>query len=147
MSVLKSKRKESKFEVFHNFYKLRKELTELVYRRFGYKGEDTYKLWFINNEAQSVLKDLADAQRYITIANSIYPNCLMECDERRIHQVLAIGLLYDLVQELQFVLEMLPCLDKNKYVRHSDILNKEIALLKGWRESDNATRTKIQGNF
>ena len=105
MSVLKSKRKESKFEVFHNFYKLRKELTELVYRRFGYKGEDTYKLWFINNEAQSVLKDLADAQRYITIANSIYPNCLMECDERRKHQDLAIGLLYDLLQELQFKID------------------------------------------
>ena len=39
MSVLKSKRKESKFEVFHHFYKLRKEITDLLLRDFGYSVE------------------------------------------------------------------------------------------------------------
>lgn len=37
MSVLKNKRQESKFEVFHHLYKLRKELTDLLLRDFGYK--------------------------------------------------------------------------------------------------------------
>ena len=36
MSVVKSKRKESKFEVFHHFYKMRKEITDLLLRDFGY---------------------------------------------------------------------------------------------------------------
>lgn len=36
MSVLKSKRKASQFEVFHHFYKTRKEVTDLLLRDFGY---------------------------------------------------------------------------------------------------------------
>ncbi len=39
MSVLKSKRKESQFEVFHNYYKLRKEITDLLLRDFGFSSE------------------------------------------------------------------------------------------------------------
>lgn len=36
MSVLKSKRKASQFEVFHHFYKMRKKVTDLLLRDFGY---------------------------------------------------------------------------------------------------------------
>lgn len=36
MSVLKYKRKESKFEVFDYFYRTRKEITDLLLRDFGY---------------------------------------------------------------------------------------------------------------
>lgn len=36
MSVLKSKRKASQFEVFHHFYKMQKEVTDLLLRDFGY---------------------------------------------------------------------------------------------------------------
>lgn len=36
MSVLKSKRKASQFEVFHHLTKMRKEVTDLLLRDFGY---------------------------------------------------------------------------------------------------------------
>jgi hypothetical protein len=36
VSVLKYKRKESKFEVFDYFYRTRKEITDLLLRDFGY---------------------------------------------------------------------------------------------------------------
>ena len=36
MSVLKSKRKPSQFEVFHHLNKVRKEVTDLLLRDFGY---------------------------------------------------------------------------------------------------------------
>ena len=36
MSVLKSKRKASQFEVFHHLQKMRKEVTDLLLRDFGY---------------------------------------------------------------------------------------------------------------
>lgn len=39
MSVLKSKRKSSQFEVFHHLYKMRKEVTDLLLRDFGYDLE------------------------------------------------------------------------------------------------------------
>lgn len=43
MSVLKSKRKQSQFEVFHHLYKTRKEVTDLLLRDFGYDLERAEK--------------------------------------------------------------------------------------------------------
>lgn len=43
MSVLKSKRKMSQFEVFHHLYKVRKEITDLLLRDFGYDFEKAEK--------------------------------------------------------------------------------------------------------
>lgn len=143
MSVLKSQRKESKFEVFHHFYKMRKEITNLVYRNFGYKGTSDFERWLIDGEAKAVLNSLREAQKFITLANSIFPVYLFECDERRKFQDCAIGLHFQLLQELQFILESLP-IDKNSYVRFAEMINKEIALLKEWRQSDNVIRKKIE---
>ena len=36
MSVPKGKRKESQFEVIKHFYRLRKDITDLLLRDFGY---------------------------------------------------------------------------------------------------------------
>ena len=53
MSVLKSKRKASKFEVFHHLYKMRKEVTDLLLRDFGYNLEhaDKRALCFFGGKA------------------------------------------------------------------------------------------------
>ena len=36
MSVPKGRRKQSQFEVIHHFYRLRKNITDLLLRDFGY---------------------------------------------------------------------------------------------------------------
>ena len=43
MSVLKSKRKPSQFEVFHHLTEMRKNITELLLRDFGYDYEKSEK--------------------------------------------------------------------------------------------------------
>lgn len=43
MSVLKNKRKASQFEVFHHLYKMRREITDLLLRDFGYSFEKADK--------------------------------------------------------------------------------------------------------
>ena len=43
MSVLKSKRKPSQFEVFHHLYKMRRNITDLLLRDFGYSFEKSDK--------------------------------------------------------------------------------------------------------
>lgn len=43
MSVPKGKRKESQFEVFHHLYKMRKEITDLLLRDFGYSEAKALK--------------------------------------------------------------------------------------------------------
>lgn len=43
MSVLKNKRKPSQFEVFHHLNKLRREITDLLLRDFGYSRDKAQK--------------------------------------------------------------------------------------------------------
>ena len=43
MSVVKRKRKPSQFEVFHHLYKLRRDITDLLLRDFGYSFEKSEK--------------------------------------------------------------------------------------------------------
>lgn len=43
MSVVKRKRKESPFEVFHHLTKMRKDITDLLLRDFGYSNEKFQK--------------------------------------------------------------------------------------------------------
>jgi hypothetical protein len=43
MSVPKGKRKESEFEVFIHFYRMRKDITDLLLRDFGYKEKKQEK--------------------------------------------------------------------------------------------------------
>lgn len=169
MSVLKRKRKESKLEVFHNYVELRKGITEVLLRDFGYDSNKFYKklkkkygnkdfdemnesekkcytrdrkrhegfvLWYIKNERETIIKCLHDINEHIYVANSIYPTCKEELIERRVHQDIAIGQCYRLVQELQYAIETLP-VNVNVYLRFSEIIQKEIDLLKAWRKSDN----------
>lgn len=43
MTVVKRKRKESPFEVFHHLTKMRKDITDLLLRDFGYSNEKFQK--------------------------------------------------------------------------------------------------------
>lgn len=64
MSVLKSKRKPSQFEVFHHLYKLRRNITDLLLRDFGYsfeKGEKRLQKRF-SGRAYEDLTDCEKAQ-------------------------------------------------------------------------------------
>ena len=169
MSVLKSKRKPSQFEVFHHLTKMRHEVTDLLLRDFGYdadkakknisrmfsgrpyeelneeekaryekiaKRNEAFAEWFITDERNTVVNCIRSITEETYVANSIYPTCIEELTERRLHQDRAIGQCYRLTQELQYAIETLP-VDVNKYLRFADMIQTEINLLKGWRKSDN----------
>lgn len=156
MSVLKSKRKQSKLEIFHHAYKLRREMTDLLMRDFGYKAPSFDKAmkeekktkilnlhkWFIEDERVYIITIIREMMKNITLANSIYPTTLSECDQRRSYQNLAIGLANDIKQELQYAIDVLP-VNVEKYIYYSDELDKQITLLKEWRKSDNKIRKRI----
>lgn len=159
MSVLKSKRKASQFEVFHHYYKLRREITGLLLRDFGFSKEKSgkrmqdkeapteydkrvmernsaFEEWFIMDERTVVIDCLRKIGTELFLANSIYPTCQEELTQRRLRQDYAIGQCYRLVQELQYAMETLP-VDVNKYLRFGEMIQNEINLIKGWRKSDN----------
>lgn len=62
MSVIKRKRKPSQFEVFHHLYKLRRDITDLLLRDFGYsfhKQEKNLKKRFRNRPYE----ELSDSEK------------------------------------------------------------------------------------
>lgn len=175
MSVLKSKRKPSQFEVFHHLNKVRKEVTDLLLRDFGYskrkaaqrlekkfsgrsyeeltdvekeiydhfrKQQEAFDTWFIEDERKAVVDCLRSIGEHVYTANSIYPTYYEELVERRVHQDLAIGQCYRLVQELQYAIETLP-VDVNTFLRFGEDIQREIDLIKGWRKSDNKFKGAI----
>jgi len=170
MSVIKAKRKPSQFEVFHHLYKLRKEITDLLLRNFGYDSEksikrllkkfgketieelsddqkvtyeklkiktESFDKWFIESERDVIVNCLRQITKEVYLANSIYPTeeFKNELEERQLHQSLAIGYCYDLVQELQYAIETLP-VDINKYTYFGNEIQTQINLIRGWKKSD-----------
>ena len=99
--------------------------------------------WLIDNERQNILKILNELISNITKANSIYPHHREEYFDRRILQDYAIGNCEELFQEMQYCLDIFP-VDANKYMQFVDKINKEIALLKGWRKGDNKILERIK---
>ena len=170
MSVPKGKRKESKFEAQHHFYRLRADITNLMLLDFGFSEEkyrksieryrethanaenvdevvaryqkkcDCFNKWFIDRECSAVLEALQRIGIEFTIGNSIYPSetpaKVMEFCERRKHMDEAIAQCYVLKQELQYIISTLP-VDINKYERVAVEIDRQIALYKGVRQSDN----------
>jgi len=62
MSVIKRKRRESQFEVFHHLYQLRREMTDLLLRDFGYSTEKSEK-WMEKKFGSKACEDLVDNEK------------------------------------------------------------------------------------
>lgn len=109
------------------------------------KNKERYEAfieWFIPDEQKSILNLCRNMIHEIFLANEIYPQHLCECDERRLHQDLAIGYCENLIQELQYVITTLH-VNIEKYETITKMIVHEQNLIKGWRKSDNKVRKKI----
>lgn len=101
--------------------------------------------WFISSERSAIVDYLREITRDVFEANSIYPTCMAEYEQRRLMQDQALGKCYGLAQELQYVIESLP-VNVNKYVKFAESIQTEINLIKGWRQSDNRLKRALSTN-
>ena len=99
--------------------------------------------WFLQEQRSSVMSCIRNVTEEVFVANSIYPTCLEELTERRLHQDRAIGQCFRLKQELQYTIEILE-VDINRYANPAKMIDKEISLLKAWRKSDNKFKKNLQ---
>ena len=169
MTVLKSKRKESNFEVFNHSKKMKHEIVKLLKREFGFsqtkfeaelrkefggrsfdelskQDQEIYnrtkEKWlkfykqFIEKERDKILDCISNLQNEINFANTIYPTSDDGLTKRRLHQEAAIGWCNNLLNQLQFAVDELP-VNVNSYMRIAEMIDRQIALLKKWRKSDN----------
>lgn len=97
---------------------------------------EAFDEWFISDERKVITDFMRKVSSHCTLANSLFPYIEEEYVERRLHQDKAIGYCFAIKQELQYVIDTLP-VDVNVYLRFADKIDKEIALIKAWRKSDN----------
>lgn len=81
----------------------------------------------------------------IRAANSTYPTSMSEYEQRRSYQNNAIINCEQIIKELQRVVEIFE-VDINTYGRYVKAIDREIGLIKKWRQRDNKIKSYLQGN-
>jgi hypothetical protein len=97
---------------------------------------EDYPAWIIEKMRSSFWDLLHKMMVEITGAYTIWATNLSEAYARRNHMNEAISTCESLLKEMEYALDILP-VDVEKYMPYVDMIEKEIALLKGWRKSDN----------
>ncbi len=92
--------------------------------------------WYLEDERYAIIHVLREIGSHITSANNIFPYYKEELIERRLYQDRAIAACNNLLQELQYVIDIIP-VNVNAYTGIATMIEHEIKLLKGWRTSDN----------
>ena len=101
-----------------------------------------YPEWLVDKMRNNIMNLLYGLIMNITAANSIYPTSVYEYHDRRKFQNHAICNCEQLLQGFQYIISVIP-VNANKYLQYVDMIEKEIALLKGWRKGDNRLLKKI----
>ena len=147
MSVVKSKRNKSGVEFEMILFQLVDGIDNLVEHDFYAEGMLAVKNKMFLEMRSRALEDLTDKLVfYIKIANSIYPQCIDEWEERRVAQGKAIGTCYAILTNMQRIMMRLRIPD-NKYTLDIQNVMRMINSLKAWRKSDNKLKTKLGQNI
>ena len=144
MSVVQSKRTQSKIEFEMIYFLVADGVDNLVEHDFYADGELARKnRVFLNIRGQSLERQTDNLLYYIKMANSIYPQCMTEYEERRVLMGKAIGTCYSILTNYQRVMQRLRIPD-GKYSVEIKNLMRMINSLKSWRKSDNKIKDKLQ---
>ena len=144
MSVVKSKRTQSKIEFEMIYFLVADGVDNLVEHDFYADGELARKnRVFLNIRGQSLERQTDNLLYYIKMTNSIYPQCMTEYEERRVLMGKAIGTCYSILTNYQRVMQRLRIPD-GKYSVEIKNLMRMINSLKSWRKSDNKIKDKLQ---
>lgn len=144
MSVVKSKRNKSKIEFEMIYFKVADGVDNLIEHNFYAKGDLLEKNRVFLEIRYKSLEELTDTLLYhIKIANSIYPTCMTEWEERRTTIGKAIGTCYAILTHYQRIMMRLRIPD-NKYVDNIADVVRMINSLKAWRKSDNKLKITLE---
>ena len=102
-----------------------------------------YPEWLIEKLRTSIWDITRDLMLNITRAYTVWATTRAEADLRRTSQDKAIADCESLLKELELAIDVLP-VDAEKYMQYVAIIDKEIALLKGWRKSDNKRNKSLR---
>lgn len=159
MSVIVSKRKESRFEVLVQATELHDMFLELMQRSFGVKNiQQLVRKKYLFSKEQSEQYSYYRMVMYqskeridhlcrllisnVRAANTIYARSTSEFEKRREYQNDAIVNCEQLKSELMRVVTIFE-VDINLYSRYVSAIRREIELIKNWRQKDNKQKINL----
>ena len=126
------------------YFKVADGVDNLIEHNFYAKGDLLEKNRVFLEIRYKSLEELTDTLLYhIKIANSIYPTCMTEWEERRTTIGKAIGTCYAILTHYQRIMMRLRIPD-NKYVDNIADVVRMINSLKAWRKSDNKLKITLE---
>lgn len=157
-SVYVRKRRESRYEPIIHAETLRDELLDFAKREYGIKdlktlvrkkyaireGSKDFDYYFsllyehrreINQRLVLLIDDLYSV-------NAIYPTTVAEFDKRREFLNSALVTCSIVTKELQEIAKMYD-VDLNTYKRYQEMIDREIDLIKRWRQRDNRLKARL----
>lgn len=144
MTVPKSKRNKSRFEVFHNMQAVQKELILYLMDDFGItRNTNLGEAQFLDLKFQRVINLCSDIVGDLHRANDLFVTNMTEYEQRRLYQDKAIANCDVLKQELQSVIDVISGLNINKYKISITLIDKELVLIKSWRKADIRLKKKL----
>lgn len=159
MGVLLSDRNESRFEPIVFSIEIHNMLIELMQRDFGVKDLEH----IVQRRYAIGVDDIEDYGKYralmrgskeridylaasltgnVRAANRLYPTSMHEYERRRDFQNFAIVNCDQIVKELQHVVDIFD-VDINIYSTYIKAIDREIGLIKKWRQSDNKIKAYL----
>jgi hypothetical protein len=148
MSVRADQRSESSLLFYKIARELRREISCDLLNKFNSKNEtftteentvvnqkEQYPAYMVDFIRKDILGLLQKLMQYISIANSIYPACVLEVDKRRLLQDYAIGTAEALQNELEYCADVFP--DTLRCLLHyADEIDHLIKVLRRWKKSN-----------
>lgn len=125
------------------YFRLVDGVDNLLEHDFFAEGDLAQKNRVFMNVRFQTLEKLTDSLLYnIKVANSIYPQCRLEYEERRVAMGKAIACCYAILTNLQRVMIRLRIPD-NKYTEDIKNVERMVNSLKAWRKSDNKLKQQF----
>ncbi|MCC8049695.1 MAG: hypothetical protein LIP10_03415 [Clostridiales bacterium] len=161
MSVLASKRSESRFTVINDATDIYNMLADFSQRSFGVKDyakmarkigdnrnteeENIAKFYVFMNGATTRIEHFsADLTNNLRAAYAIcWPTTMDEYNLRREYQDKAIINCEQIINELQRIADKLN-VDLNEYEPYVKAIYREIEKIKNWRQRDNSIKSRLQ---
>lgn len=166
MSVLKSKRKESKLEVIIHSTKVHDMLIDFMQKDFGIKdfnryvqtkyayGDDDFEnyskyRYLLHNFKIRIDQTASMMTSNLRAANTTYPQSISEYETRRCYQNLAITNCEQIKKELQRIIEVFGGFDTfgvdiNEFGPCVKAIEREIVLIKNWRQRDKRMKSYFE---
>lgn len=148
MSVRADLRSESSLLFYKIARELRREISCDLLLKFESKSEtfttdentvvnqkEQYPSYMVDFIRKTILGLLQKLMQYISMANAIYPACVLEVDKRRLLQNYAIGTAEALQNELEYCADVFP--DTLRCLLHyADEIDHLIKVLRRWKKSN-----------